>query len=214
VSSLVASHDVFRAVDDADLMLRVRAGDEGSFALLLARYRIPVIRYLYRVTQNQALAEELAQDVFLRVYRARVNYQVKAKFSTWLFRIATHVALNWRRDVRKERGLEPLEGNEPEKQIRQLRDAKPNVEQTLLRRVKADYVRRAIRALPEKQRAAVVLHKYHELDYVQMAGALGCSPSAVKSMLFRAYEKLRISLAMLNECKEDFTPILQDEERD
>ena len=79
-------------------MLRVRAGDEASFGVLLDRYRAPVIHFLYRMVQNQAVSEELAQDVFLRVYRSRATYEPTAKFTTWLFRIATHLALNWIRD--------------------------------------------------------------------------------------------------------------------
>jgi RNA polymerase sigma-70 factor (ECF subfamily) len=89
---------------DAELMLRVKDGDAASFALLLERHRIPVIHFLYRMVQNQAVAEELAQEVFLRVYRARLSYEPTAKFTTWLFRIAMHLALNCLRDGRAERG--------------------------------------------------------------------------------------------------------------
>ena len=88
---------------DAQLMLSVKEGDEASFALLLARYRTPVMNFIYRMVQNQPVAEELAQEVFLRVYRARNGYAPSAKFTTWLFRIATHLALNAIRDNRGER---------------------------------------------------------------------------------------------------------------
>jgi len=91
---------------DAELMLRVREGDTESFTLLLERHRSPVIHFLYRIVQNQSVAEELAQEVFLRVYRSRANYEPTAKFTTWLFRIASHLALNWIRDRRHERGQE------------------------------------------------------------------------------------------------------------
>src|SRR3984957_11993611 len=80
---------------DADLMLRVREGDDTSFALLLERHRGPVIHFLFRMVQHRAVSEELAQEVFLRVYRSRATYEPTAKFTTWLFRIATHLALNW-----------------------------------------------------------------------------------------------------------------------
>src|SRR6478672_3203285 len=93
---------------DTELMLRVRDGDSASFGLLLERHRGPVIHFLYRMVQNQAIAEELAQEVFFRVYRSRTTYEPTAKFTTWLFRIATHLALNWIRDGRKERGQESL----------------------------------------------------------------------------------------------------------
>src|ERR1051326_8054063 len=88
---------------DAELMLRVRDGDQTSFALLLERHRGPVIHFLYRMVQNQAVAEELAQEVFLRVYRSRATYEPTAKFTTWLFRIATHLALNSLRDGKHQR---------------------------------------------------------------------------------------------------------------
>ena len=93
---------------DAELMLRVREGDETSFALLLERHRRPVVHFLYRMVPNQAVSEELAQEVFLRVYRSRASYEPTAKFTTWLFRIATHLALNWIRDNKKEKNQESL----------------------------------------------------------------------------------------------------------
>jgi RNA polymerase sigma-70 factor, ECF subfamily len=179
---------------DAELMLRVRAGDETSFGVLLDRHRAPVVHFLYRMVQNDAVSEELAQEVFLRVYRSRATYEPTAKFTTWLFRIATHLALNWIRDGKKEKGPESLtdaaEGVE-----RQLPDRQPTVEQEMVYEVKLREVREAIGMLPEKQRAAVMMHKYEELEYSRIAEALNCSESAVKSLLFRAYETLRARLA-------------------
>lgn len=183
---------------DAELMLRVREGDEASFALLLERHRGPVIHFLYRMVQNQAVAEELAQEVFLRVYRSRTTYEPTAKFTTWLFRIATHLALNWIRDGKNEKGLESLDEESTEgSPIRQVPDRQPNIEQWMLREARMEEVRKAIALLPEKQRAAVLMHKYHEMEYAQIAKVLSCSESAVKSLLFRAYETLRSRLAHL-----------------
>ena len=182
---------------DAQLMLRVRDGDAASFALLLEKHRAPVIHFLYRMVQNQAVADELAQEVFLRVYRARASYEPTAKFTTWLFRIAMHLALNSLRDGRSERGQESLDEEMPDSSGRQVPDRRPTVEQRLVYRVKLDEVRRAIQGLPEKQRAAVLMHKYQELEYSQIARVLSCSESAVKSLLFRAYETLRARLAHL-----------------
>src|SRR5213080_4044059 len=93
---------------DAELMLRVKEGDGASFGVLLEKHRSPVVHFLYRMVQNHAVAEELAQEVFLRVYRSRATYEPTAKFTTWLFRIATHLALNWIRDGKKEKGQESL----------------------------------------------------------------------------------------------------------
>jgi RNA polymerase sigma-70 factor (ECF subfamily) len=179
---------------DAQLMLRVGEGDDTSFALLLERHRGPVVHFLYRMVQNQAVSEELAQEVFLRVYRSRSTYEPTAKFTTWLFRIATHVALNSIRDGKKEKGHESLDV-EIEGMERQVADRQPTVEQEMVQNVKLREVRQAIEALPAKQRAAVLMHKYEGLDYAQIAAVLSCSESAVKSLLFRAYESLRGRLA-------------------
>jgi RNA polymerase sigma-70 factor (ECF subfamily) len=180
---------------DAELMLRVREGDDTSFALLLERHRGPVVHFLYRMVQNPSVSEELAQEVFLRVYRSRATYEPTAKFTTWLFRIATHLALNWVRDGKKEKGHESLDEQVVDGIDRQVQDRQPTIEQTMLYEVKMTEVRRAIEALPAKQRAAVLMHKYEELEYAQIARALSCSESAVKSLLFRAYESLRSRLA-------------------
>lgn len=182
---------------DAELMLRVRDGDSRSFALLLERHRTPVIHFLYRMIGNQAVAEELAQEVFLRVYRSRGSYEPTARFTTWLYRIATHLALNQIRDRRHERGSESLEEDRGEGPARQLQDRGLNVEQRMLRQARFDEVRQAIDTLPAKQKAAVLMHKYQEMEYTQIAGVLSCSESAVKSLLFRAYETLRSRLAHL-----------------
>ncbi|MBI3696553.1 MAG: RNA polymerase sigma factor [Acidobacteria bacterium] len=180
---------------DVDLMLRIRSGDETGFALLLKEYRTPVTRFLYRMVLNQAVAEELAQEVFFRVYRARASYQPTARFSTWLFCIATRLALNWRRDARREAGQESLDEASADRPVRQIADRRPTVEQALVHRSSVEEIRQAIHALPAKQRAAILMHKYHDMDYSQIGRALNCSESAVKSLVFRAYGNLRKSLA-------------------
>ena len=180
---------------DAELMLRVRDGSEAAFALLLERHRGPVVHFLFRMIQNQAISEELAQEVFLRVYRSRGTYEPTAKFTTWLFRIATHLALNWIRDGKKEKSQASLDVETGEGMERQVPDSALTVEQRMLRETRMSEIRSAINSLPDKQRAAVLMHKYEELGYSQIAKALECSESAVKSLLFRAYESLRARLA-------------------
>jgi len=182
---------------DAELMLRVRDGDSVSFAALLDKHRSPVVSFLGRMVGNQAIAEELAQEVFLRVYRSRGSYEPTAKFTTWLFRIATHAALNSLRDRRHERTEESLDEVSDDMPARQVADRRPTVEQSMVNEVRLEEVRRAVAALPAKQRAAVLMHKYGEMEYSQIAGSLGCSESAVKSLLFRAYETLRARLAAM-----------------
>ncbi len=180
---------------DAELMLRVRDGDQRSFELLLEKYRGPMIHFLHRMVQNDAVAEELTQEVFLRVYKSRENYEPSAKFTTWLFRIATHLGLNWIRDGRHEKSHTSLDKETTGGASWQVPDRRRTVEQELLYEAKLGEVRQAIRSLPAKQRAAVTMHKYEEMEYAQIAGAIGCSESAVKSLLFRAYEALRVRLA-------------------
>jgi RNA polymerase sigma-70 factor (ECF subfamily) len=179
---------------DTHLMLRVRHGDTHCFTFLLERHRAPVVRFLNRVVQNQAIAEELAQEVFLRVYRARATYEPSAKFTTWLYRIATHLALNWLRGQKFEKNGESLDLAD-DGIFRQVPDREPTVEEKLLREARFEEIRGAIHSLPGKQRAAVVMHKYQELEYSEIASVLGCTDSAVKSLLFRAYESLRSQLA-------------------
>jgi RNA polymerase sigma-70 factor (ECF subfamily) len=189
------------ARSDVQLMLDVKAGDERSFELLLRKYRIPLVNFLYRMVRDSAVAEDLAQEVFLRVYRARKDYAPSAKFTTWMFRIATNLALNSVRDNR-HRQVEismdqTVDVGDDERPILEVPDHTPTVEQYLVARSRSEMILRAIHDLPEKQRAAVLLHKYQELDYDEIARILECSESALKSLLFRAYETLRTQLAPL-----------------
>jgi len=191
------------ARSDVQLMLDVKAGDEQSFALLLQRYRTPLVNFLYRMVRAREEAEDLAQEVFLRVYRARKDYVPSAKFTTWLFRIATNLALNSVRDNRYQRMEVSLDApvmvdaEDGDERPLDVAEKNPNIEQHLIEEAQKKMIRHAIDKLPEKQRAAVLLHKYQELDYGDIAKILECSESALKSLLFRAYETLRVELAPL-----------------
>lgn len=198
------------ARSDVQLMLDVKSGDDSSFELLLRKYRMPLVNFLYRMVRDGGTAEDLAQEVFLRVYRARGEYLPTAKFTTWMFRIATNLALNALRDGRYRQqevsidhsAFERSIDGESEQPALEIADRQPTVEVELIRRDRAEQIRRAVEALPEKQRAAVLLHKYQEMDYDEIAGVLGCSESALKSLLFRAYETLRVELAPLVEASQ------------
>jgi RNA polymerase sigma-70 factor, ECF subfamily len=186
------------ARSDVQLMLSVKAGDDESFELLLQKYRTPLVNFLHRMVRDSATAEDLAQEVFLRVYRARRKYEASAKFTTWLFRIATNLALNSLRDGRYRRWEVSLDAPSDEDEAPldvPAREAR--IDARLVERDRAELIRRALLRLPEKQRAAVLLHKYQEMDYAEIARALDCSESALKSLLFRAYETLRVELAPL-----------------
>ncbi|MBV9073923.1 MAG: sigma-70 family RNA polymerase sigma factor [Acidobacteria bacterium] len=181
-------------MSDAEVMLLAGAGDDSAFEYLIEKFRRPIISFMYRMTHNQAVAEELAQEVFLRVYRSRSSYQAEAKFSTWLYRIATNLGVNYARDTRSERTApsvnldeaDPETGTTPD-----VADAKPTVEAELLREERLAAIRKHVMALPERQRTAVLMHKYQGLDYKEIGSVLKLSESATKSLLFRAYETLR-----------------------
>ena len=180
---------------DTALMVNVSRGDSASFNLLLERHRSQVVNHLYRLVRNRAVAEELAQEVFIRVYCFRDRYQAEAKFTTWLFRITTNIALNWRRDTRREFSNIRLDQDVRKMRRREFWDPTQRVDELLLENARAREIRAAIQALPPKQLAAVLLHKYEGLDYAQIAQVLDCSIPALKSMLFRAYATLRHRLA-------------------
>lgn len=182
---------------DVDVMLRVKTGDESAFAYLVQKYRRPMVGFMYRLCHNPSTAEELAQEVFLRVYRSRTSYEPSAKFTTWLYRIATNLAVNHARDTRHERPENTLRLDEPDPETGttpDLADDSLSAEEQILRRERLAAIRNVVNALPERQRVAVIMHKYQQMDYREIAGVLKLSESATKSLLFRAYETLREQL--------------------
>lgn len=184
-------------VSDADVMLRVKAGDEAAFSYLVQKYRRPMVGFLFRFCHNPSAAEELAQEVFLRVYRSRTTYEASAKFTTWLYRIATNLAVNYARDTRHERPENTVRLDEPDQETGttpDLADDALSAEEQLLKRERLAAIRSKVNALPERQRVAVVMHKYQQMDYREIAAVLKLSESATKSLLFRAYETLREQL--------------------
>jgi RNA polymerase sigma-70 factor (ECF subfamily) len=187
------------ARSDVQLMLDVKAGDEASFDFLLQKYRTPLISFLFRMVQDAAMAEDLAQEVFLRIYRARKRYSPSAKFTTWLFRIATNLALNSVRDNRHRKLEVSLDapGDDEDAAPREVAALEMRIDEHMVERDRSEFIRRVIASLPEKQRVAVLLHKYEDMDYGEIAKILDCSESALKSLLFRAYETLRVQLAPL-----------------
>ena len=197
VRGAVAEPGLLEMLSDAEVMLRVAAGDNGAFDYLVEKYRRAMISFMYRMTHNQAVAEELAQEVFLRVYRSRQSYAASAKFTTWLYRIATNLAVNHARDTKHERPENIVNIDEPDTETGltvDVADGSLNAEQTILRRERLAAIRRRVEALPERQRMAVVMHKYQNMDYKQISQVLKLSESATKSLLFRAYETLRETL--------------------
>jgi RNA polymerase sigma-70 factor (ECF subfamily) len=179
---------------DAAIMLRVAAGDESGFNYLVEKHYRAMIHFLFRMVRNQAVAEELAQEVFLRVYRSRQTYRAEAKFTTWLYRIATNLGVNHARDTRHERAAPTIYLDQPDPETGttpDVADARPVVEEELLKDERMQAIRKHVMALPERQRTAVLMHKYQGLDYKEIGAVLRLSESATKSLLFRAYQTLR-----------------------
>ena len=182
---------------DAEVMLRVKAGDQSAFDYLVQKYRRPLVSFMYRMARNTAAAEDLAQEVFLRVYRSRQTYEASAKFTTWLYRIATNLAVNHARDTRHDRPEVTVSLDEPDEETGttlDVADSTVSAEEALVRRERVVAIRAKVESLPERQRLAVIMHKYQQMDYKQIAEVLKLSESATKSLLFRAYETLREQL--------------------
>jgi RNA polymerase sigma-70 factor (ECF subfamily) len=187
----------FSELTDAEVMLELKSGNMDAFDVLLGKYRKPIVHFMFRMVHNQAVAEELAQEVFLRVYRSRETYRAEARFSTWLYRIATNLGVNHARDTRHERtastiyldAVDAETGTTPD-----VADDTPSAEADLLQQERRNAIRQHVMALPERQKTAVLMHKYEGMDYKQIGEVLKLSESATKSLLFRAYQTLREKL--------------------
>jgi RNA polymerase sigma-70 factor, ECF subfamily len=193
----VGVHAELDPASDAAAMLRVAAGDEASFNFLVQKHHRAMIHFLFRMVRNQAVAEELAQEVFLRVYRARDSYRAEARFTTWLYRIATNLAVNHARDTKHERSAQTIYLDAPDEETGttpDVADDEPSAEQRLVTNERMAAIKSHVMALPERQRMAVLMHKYQGMDYRQIGEVLKLSESATKSLLFRAYQTLRDKL--------------------
>lgn len=180
-------------------MLRAKEGDDAAFSKLVTTYQDRLINIFYHLVGTQEAAEDLAQDVFLRIYRARHGYVPTARFSTWLFRIANNLASNRRRDAgrRKEVTLAGSEsgplGVHPQEQLATEKSALMPTRQ-LDKRELQRVVQQALESLNDRQRVALLFHKFEEMSYQDIAEAMEISPPAVKSLLSRARESLRQAL--------------------
>ena len=187
----------FAGMEDSTIMLELRSGNMAAFDVLLEKYRKPIVHFMFRMVRNQAVAEELAQEVFLRIYRSRETYRAEARFSTWLYRIATNLGVNHARDTRRERSASTVYLDEPNPETGSspdIADSAPDAENRLLHTERMNAIRDHVLSLPERQRTAVLMHKYEGMDYRQIGEILKLSESATKSLLFRAYQTLRDKL--------------------
>ena len=181
--------------EDVRLMLAFRRGDAAAFEALFRRWSGPLLRYLERMVRDLATAEELVQEVFLRVHRARERYQPEARFSTWLYRIATNLALN---ELRRPRHRSPHHSTDDEDGP-VLRAGSPGPDDVADARRLGRAATRELESLPEKQRAALCLAAVEGLSYAEIAKALDVTEKAVKSLVHRARSTLAARLAELRE---------------
>jgi RNA polymerase sigma-70 factor (ECF subfamily) len=186
--------------DDSDvaLMLALQEGDREAFERLLRRYQEPVQNLAYRFLGDRDEAEDLTQDIFLKVYRARSGYRPEAKFTTWLYRIASNACLNALR-ARKHRrrlSLDEIASKDERHGSPGIGDSKVSAPPAaLVRSETAERVRAVVNGLPDSQRLAIVLNRFHGLSYEEVAQAMDLSVMAVKSLLFRARERIKERLA-------------------
>lgn len=183
---------------DIRLMLRVRDDDSVAFAELVELYQQRLVTIMHHLVGNKEEAEDLAQEVFLRVYRTRKRYRPRAKFSTWLFTIANNLALNALRS-RQRKPVVPLDvrdsgplGPRPAEQL--VRDRQHQPSERMQQQELAEIVQQALSELNERQRAAVVLNKFEDMNYAEIAEIMNLTTKAVKSLLSRARENLRHAL--------------------
>ncbi|MEW4488298.1 sigma-70 family RNA polymerase sigma factor [Thalassoglobus sp. JC818] len=184
---------------DVQLMLRVKDGDDGAFAQIVQRFQNRLVGVFTNMFADSSLAEDLAQEVFLRVYRAKQGYQPTAKLSTWIFQIAHNLASNSRRSKGRKKEVQfqqSLSGSQPvafgEERLPENSSLMPTrqFEKSELQ----DRVQAAMSLLNERQRMAVLLHRFEGMSYADIGEAMELSPQAVKSLLSRARENLREAL--------------------
>ena len=181
--------------DDIKLMLELKAGDKAAFDRLLDKYEKPIINYIYRFTGSREDSKDLAQDTFIRVYNAATNYNPSAKFTTWLYRIAFNISIDYLR--RRKASGNPasldeefeIEGGKFKEQIADGNIA--NALETAENEEKNIEIQKALRTLPENQRAAIVLKIYEEKTYAEIAAIIGVSVASVESLIFRARTALK-----------------------
>ncbi len=177
-------------------MVMVAEGDEYAFEILVQRHQASVLNLIYRFVGNKTQANDLAQEVFIRVWQAAKTYEPKAKFTTWIYRITANLCLN---ELKASRGKKILQfrhfgENDEGSTEENLVDETPSAEDLLLAKERNDQISEALQNLPHNQRMALILRRYDNLPYDAIAKIIGCSVSAVESLLVRAKRNLQENL--------------------
>ncbi len=179
-----------------DLMARIAKGDEGAFETLVNRHQTSILNLIYRYIGDRTQAKDLAQEVFIRVWKSAKTYKREAKFTTWLYRIAINLCLNALESSHRKKWFSFNRSDEDGKRTLEetLADSGPSAEDILLEKERSRQISDALQSLPENQRMALVLKRYDNLSYQEIAQVIGCSVSAVESLLVRAKRTLQEKL--------------------
>jgi len=182
-----------------DLMVRIAKGDDDAFEILVNRHQASVLNLIYRFIGDRTQAKDLAQEVFLRVWQAAKTYRPEAKFTTWIYRIATNVCFNELKSARRKKWFQLLRSDSDHKihGEEDFSDGSPSPEDVLLAKEQSHQITKALQSLPDNQRMALVLKRYDDLSYAEIAQMIGCSVSAVESLLVRAKRTLQEKLKNL-----------------
>lgn len=186
-------NEVMGQDNEIELMMLFSKGDENAFRTLYLAYRKKIITYCYRFFFDQELAEELSQEIFLKVYKAGSRYKPTARFSTWIFKIATHACLN---ELRREKYRTRIDSIDSEDDMagREIKDESANAHERIEAMERKKRISQALRDLPGNQRAALLLREYHGFSYKEIGDQLNASESGVKSLIHRGRENLRNEL--------------------
>ena len=182
-----------KEISSEELMARVAEGDDSAFEILVNRHQTSVLNLIYRFIADRTQAKDLAQEVFIRVWQGAKSYEPKAKFTTWLYRITANLCFNELKSARRKRWFSFSRSDEVGEQTLEetLADNRPSAEDLLLEKERSRQISGALQSLPENQRMALILSRYDDLSYQEIAQVIGCSVPAVESLLVRAKRGLQ-----------------------
>ena len=184
-------------IPSEELMVRIAEGDEDAFEILVNRHQTSVLNLIYRFIGDRAQAKDLAQEVFLRVWQSAKTYKPEAKFTTWIYRITANLCFNELKSARRKKLFQFLR-SDADNEIhgeKDFPDGSPSPEDLLLAKERSHQITKALQGLPENQRMAVILKRYDDLSYEEIARVMGCSVPAVESLLVRGKRTLQEKLA-------------------
>ena len=185
-----------RDLSSEDVMTRIAKGDDEAFEILVNRHQTSVLNLVYRFIGDRTQAKDLGQEVFLRIWQSAKTYEPKAKFTTWIYRITTNLCFNELKSARRKKWVSFFRSHEDNEYSMEqsLPDDSPSAEDLLLIRERSRQISDALQSLPANQRMALVLKRYDDLSYEEIARIMGCSVSAVESLLVRAKRTLQEKL--------------------